>query len=65
MPGRGCVDQIFSLQQVVEKVTGLGKKVFCAFVDLAKAYVWLNFHQIEKIVLTQPGTHTILRGKPI
>ena len=37
-PGRGCNDQIFSLRQIVDKHLMVNKKVFCAFVDLEKAY---------------------------
>lgn len=37
-PGRGCTDQIFSLQQIVEKYLSRNKRVYCAFVDLEKAY---------------------------
>ncbi|KAF1010546.1 MAG: hypothetical protein GAK29_05048 [Acinetobacter bereziniae] len=42
MPGRGCVDQIFTLQQVLEKCMHVRKKVYCAFVDLEKAYDNVN-----------------------
>ena len=36
--GRGCVDQIFSLRMIVEKMLAKGKKVYAAFMDLEKAY---------------------------
>lgn len=36
--GMGCVDQIFSLRNISEKCLGKHQKVFCAFVDLEKAY---------------------------
>ena len=36
--GRGCVDQIFTLRMIVEKMLAKGKKVYAAFMDLEKAY---------------------------
>ena len=36
--GRGCVDQIFSLRIIIEKMLAKGKKVYAAFMDLEKAY---------------------------
>ncbi|KAG7300726.1 hypothetical protein JYU34_015052 [Plutella xylostella] len=36
--GMGCTDQVFSLRSVTEKVLAKQQKVFCAFVDLEKAY---------------------------
>ena len=40
--GRGSIDQIFVIRQLVEKHLEKGKKMFAAFVDLEKAYdkVW-------------------------
>ena len=40
--GMGCMDQIFSLRCIAEKHLAKHKKVYCAFVDLEKAYdsVW-------------------------
>ena len=37
-PGRGCIDQIFSLRMITEKFLAVNQKVFCAFVDLEKAF---------------------------
>ena len=37
-PGRGCMDQTFSLRGIVEKILAIDRKVFCAFVDLEKAF---------------------------
>jgi Reverse transcriptase (RNA-dependent DNA polymerase)/Endonuclease-reverse transcriptase len=42
MPGRGCSDQIFTVQQLIEKCEDVGKKLFVAFVDLEKAYDRVN-----------------------
>ena len=36
--GRGYIDQIFVIRQLVEKHLVKGKKLFAAFVDLGKAY---------------------------
>ena len=40
--GRGCIDHIFVIRQLVEKHLEKGKKMFAAFIDLEKAYdkVW-------------------------
>lgn len=37
-PGRSCVDNLFVLQQVLEKMTAKGEEVHLAFIDLEKAY---------------------------
>ena len=36
--GRGCMDQVFSLRNIVEKHLALGQRVFCSFVDLERAF---------------------------
>ena len=33
-PGRGCMDQIFSLRMITEKFLAVNQKVFCAFVEI-------------------------------
>jgi len=35
--GKGCVDQIFNLRMIVEKILAKRKKVYAAFIDLEKA----------------------------
>ncbi|CAK1580622.1 unnamed protein product, partial [Parnassius mnemosyne] len=37
-PGRGCTDQMFSLRMITEKLLAANQKIFCAFVDLEKAF---------------------------
>ena len=37
-PGRGCMDQIFSLCMITEKFLAVNQKVFCAFVDLENVF---------------------------
>jgi exonuclease III len=36
--GMGCTDQVFSLRCITEKFLAKGQKVYCAFIDLEKAY---------------------------
>ena len=44
MQGIGCVDQVFAVSQVREKYLTNGKDVFCAFIDLEKAYDTIDPH---------------------
>ena len=37
-PGRGCIDQIFVLKQLVQKYREKRKEVHVAFMDMEKAY---------------------------
>ncbi len=36
--GRGCVDQIFAMERLVEEYLGKNKKLYAAFMDHEKAY---------------------------
>ncbi|CAG4935954.1 unnamed protein product [Parnassius apollo] len=36
--GMGCTDQVFSMRMIAEKFLAKNQKVFCAFMDLEKAY---------------------------
>ena len=36
--GRWCIDQVFAIRQVIEKVIKKDKVVYAAFVDLEKAF---------------------------
>ncbi|CAG5002623.1 unnamed protein product [Parnassius apollo] len=36
--GMGCTDQVFSMRMIAEKFLTKNQKVFCAFMDLEKAY---------------------------
>ena len=40
--GRGCIDQIFIIRQLMEKYLEKDKKMYAAFIDMEKAYdkVW-------------------------
>ena len=42
--GRGCMDQVFAIRQVCERYLANGKDVFCAFMDLEKAYASIDQH---------------------
>ena len=35
---RGCVDQVFTLRQVMEKAIEKRRELFAAFIDLQKGY---------------------------
>jgi hypothetical protein len=50
MSGRGCVDQIFSLRQMVDKKLNVNGKLFCAFVDLEKAYDTVNREKLWNVL---------------
>ena len=39
---RGCVDQVFTLRQVMEKAIEKRRELFVAFIDLEKAYDKVN-----------------------
>ena len=39
---RGCVDQVFTLRQVMEKAIEKRRELFVAFIDLEKAYDGVN-----------------------
>ena len=36
--GRSCVDQIYTIQQIIEKKKAKNREVHLAFIDLRKAY---------------------------
>lgn len=38
IPGRSCIDNLFTLQQIVEKKISTGEEIHLAFIDLEKAY---------------------------
>ena len=41
-PKRSCEDHVFSLSSVIQNRLNNGKDTFCAFIDLEKAFDWLN-----------------------
>ena len=40
--GRGTVDNVFVLQNMIDSVLSRGEKMYCAFIDFRKAYDYLN-----------------------
>ena len=36
--GRGCIDQVFAVKQVIEKMIEKDRVMFMVFIDLEKAY---------------------------
>ena len=40
--GMGCVDQIFILEQISDKAREEKCRVYVGFMDLEKAYNWVN-----------------------
>ena len=40
--GRGCVDQIFALKQIIEKAGEKKRRVYVGFMDLEKEYDRFN-----------------------
>ncbi|MFA0954709.1 RNA-directed DNA polymerase, partial [Klebsiella pneumoniae] len=61
MPGRGCTDQIFTVQQIIEKCVAVRKKVYMAFVDLEKAYDRVDRECLWR-VLEEYGVNGMLLG---
>ncbi|KAJ2945399.1 hypothetical protein O0L34_g204 [Tuta absoluta] len=58
--GMGCTDHVFSLRCIAEKFLAKNQKVYCAFVDLEKAYdrvvrneLWsaLSMHGVSSILI--------------
>lgn len=48
--GMGCTDQVFSLRCLTEKHLAKHKKVYCAFVDLEKAYDRVDRKELWKVL---------------
>jgi len=49
-PGRSCMDQIFSLRQIIEKVTEGQRPVIVNFVDFLKAFDCVHRPALWKIL---------------
>jgi len=48
--GRGCIDQIFAVRQIVEKTIEKDRVVYMAFVDLEKAYDNVNRQKLWNVL---------------
>ena len=44
------MDQVFAVKQVCEKYLANGKDVFCAFMDLEKAYDTIDRHDMWQML---------------
>ena len=60
--GRGCVDQIFSLRMIIEKMLVKGKKVYAAFMDLEKAYDRINWKAMWEVLMMNGVGGRLLNG---
>ena len=47
--GRGCVDQIFTLNPIGEKTREKKRGVYMGFIDLEKAYDRVNRASVENV----------------
>ncbi len=61
--GRGCVDQVFAVRQIVEKYLGKGKDVFWAFMDLEKVYDRIDRGFVEGIKVVWSGWKAVKCGQ--
>ena len=48
--GRSCIDQIFTLKQLMEKMIEKNKKMYVAFVDLEKAYDTMSRKKLWRVL---------------
>ena len=48
--GKGCVDQIFTLKQMVEKSQGKKRKVYVVLINLEKAYNGVNREALWQVL---------------
>ena len=48
--GRGCVDQIFTLKQIIEKVREKKCRVYVGFIDMEKTYDRINMEALWQVL---------------
>ena len=48
--GKGCVDQIFTLQQIDEKAREKKRRVYMGFIDLEKTYNRVNREALWQVL---------------
>ena len=48
--GRGCVDQVFVINQLIDKFVSKGKCLYVSFMDLVKAYDRVNISAMWKVL---------------
>jgi hypothetical protein len=60
--GRGCVDQIFGLRQIIEKKLEKQKEAFVAFLDLEKAYDRVDRERLWNVLRDYGVCDTLVRA---
>jgi hypothetical protein len=60
--GRGCIDQIFTLKQMSEKMKGKKKKLYLAFMDLQQAYDRVNREALWQVLMIYGVGGRLLNG---
>jgi hypothetical protein len=60
--GRGCIDQIFTLKQMSEKMKGKKKKLYLAFMDLQQAYDRINREALWQVLMMYGVGGRLLNG---
>ena len=60
--GGCCVDQIFTLKQIVEKAQEKKWRVYVGFMDLKKAYDWVNWEALWQVLRMYDVGGKLLNG---
>lgn len=60
--GRGCVDQIFALRNIMEKSLEVNKELFVAFMDLEKAYDRVDWKALWEVLRTYGVGGSLLKA---
>ena len=61
MPGRSCVDNLFIIQQLIEKHMSNNNELFLAFIDLEKVHDSVSHSNLWKFMADMEINGTILR----
>ena len=61
IPGKSCVDNLFIIQQLIEKHISHNHAIFLAFIDLEKAYDSVPHSNLWKFMVDMGINGTILR----
>jgi hypothetical protein len=60
--GRGCVDQIFTLKQMIEKMREKKNKLYLGFMDLQQAYDRVNREALWQVLVIYGVGGRLLNG---
>ena len=60
--GRGCTDQVFTLRSIINKHLDKDKKVYCAFMDLEKAYDRVVREELWKVLSVYGLDEQLIQG---